>query len=219
MAAWRKSSGLHSNTWWARRQDIETIAIGPDDRMENRRADIAEAVARVNGGQGVIILTDMFGGTPSNLAISLLEIGKVEVVAGLNLPMLVKLARIRKDYAAGQGGRRPHRMPAANTSTSPARSWETRRCRRRCWPANVAITNQRGLHARASAKFVKCAESYDADITVSRDGMSVPATSIMGLMMLGAAMGTSIMVEARGREAETALEALAQLVESKFDEE
>ncbi len=77
---------------------IETIAIGPDDRMENRRTDIAGAVARVNSGAGVIILTDMFGGTPSNLAISLLEIGKVEVVAGLNLPMLVKLARIRKDY-------------------------------------------------------------------------------------------------------------------------
>ena len=77
---------------------IETVAIGPDDRMEVRRADIAEAVARVNTGTGVIILTDMFGGTPSNLAISLLEIGKVEVVAGMNLPMLVKLARIRKDY-------------------------------------------------------------------------------------------------------------------------
>ena len=77
---------------------IETIAIGPDDRMENRRSDIAAAVERVNAGQGVIILTDMFGGTPSNLAISLLEIGKVEVVAGMNLPMLVKLARIRKDY-------------------------------------------------------------------------------------------------------------------------
>jgi PTS system mannose-specific IIA component len=76
---------------------IETIAIGPDDRMELRRADIADAVRRVDSGTGVIILTDMFGGTPSNLAISLLEIGKVEVVAGLNLPMLVKLARIRKD--------------------------------------------------------------------------------------------------------------------------
>ncbi len=76
---------------------IETVAIGPDDRMENRRADIAGAVGRVDSGSGVIILTDMFGGTPSNLAISLLEIGRVEVVAGLNLPMLVKLARIRKD--------------------------------------------------------------------------------------------------------------------------
>jgi len=83
----------------------------------------------------------------------------------------------------------------------------------------LAITNQRGLHARASAKFVKCAESFDAEIMVSRDGMSVPATSIMGLMMLGAAMGTSISVEARGPQAEAALAALAQLVESKFDEE
>lgn len=83
----------------------------------------------------------------------------------------------------------------------------------------LAIINQRGLHARASAKFVKCAESFDADITVSRDGMSVPATSIMGLMMLGAAMGTSISVVASGPQAEEALAALAQLVESKFDEE
>jgi len=76
---------------------IETIAIGPDDKMEARRGDIAAAVARADTGSGVIVLTDMFGGTPSNLAISLLELGKVEVVAGLNLPMLVKLARIRKD--------------------------------------------------------------------------------------------------------------------------
>jgi phosphocarrier protein len=83
----------------------------------------------------------------------------------------------------------------------------------------LAIINQRGLHARASAKFVKCAESFNADITVSRDGMSVPATSIMGLMMLGAAMGTSILVEAHGPEAEEALKALSELVASKFDEE
>jgi PTS system mannose-specific IIA component len=75
---------------------IETIAIGADDKMELRRADIASAIKRVDGGAGVIILTDMFGGTPSNLAISLMEIGRVEVVAGLNLPMLVKLARVRK---------------------------------------------------------------------------------------------------------------------------
>jgi mannose PTS system EIIA component len=77
---------------------IEGICIGPEDRMDERRNDIAAAVARVETGEGVIILTDMFGGTPSNLAISLLQEGKVEVVAGLNLPMLVKLARIRVDF-------------------------------------------------------------------------------------------------------------------------
>jgi mannose PTS system EIIA component len=76
---------------------IEAICIGPDDRMDSRRNEIAAAVTRVETGTGVIILTDMFGGTPSNLAISLLQEGKVEVVAGLNLPMLVKLARIRID--------------------------------------------------------------------------------------------------------------------------
>jgi phosphocarrier protein len=83
----------------------------------------------------------------------------------------------------------------------------------------LAIINQRGLHARASAKFVKCAEGYDADITVSRDGQTVPATSIMGLMMLAAAMGTSITVEASGPQAEAAMSALEALVTSKFDEE
>ena len=76
---------------------IESICIGADDRMEIRRADISDAIKRVDSGTGVIILTDMFGGTPSNLAISLMELGHVEVIAGLNLPMLVKLARIRKD--------------------------------------------------------------------------------------------------------------------------
>jgi PTS system mannose-specific IIA component len=74
---------------------IETVSIAPDDNVENRRKDIVEAIARVNGGSGVIILTDMFGGTPSNLAISALENGHIEVLAGVNLPMLIKLARVR----------------------------------------------------------------------------------------------------------------------------
>jgi phosphocarrier protein HPr len=81
------------------------------------------------------------------------------------------------------------------------------------------IINQRGLHARASAKFVKCAEVFDAAITVSRDGQTVPATSIMGLMMLAAAIGTSIEVEASGPQAEAALNALEKLVSTKFDED
>ena len=81
------------------------------------------------------------------------------------------------------------------------------------------IVNERGLHARASAKFVKCAEAFDADIAVSRDGQTVPGTSIMGLMMLTAAQGTSITVTATGPQAEAALAALAALVASKFDED
>ena len=77
-------------------QDIEAICIGPDDDMESRRADIAKAVATVDSGSGVILLTDLFGGTPSNLAISLMEPGRVEVIAGINLPMLIRLEGARK---------------------------------------------------------------------------------------------------------------------------
>ena len=75
---------------------IVTVCIGPNDDMEQRRADIAGAIATVDTGAGVIILTDLFGGTPSNLAISLLDAGHVEVIAGINLPMLIRLASVRK---------------------------------------------------------------------------------------------------------------------------
>ena len=75
----------------------EAVSIGPDDDMEMRRKDIMDAVERVNDGSGVILLTDMFGGTPSNLAISVMDPGRVEVLAGVNLPMLIKLASVRGD--------------------------------------------------------------------------------------------------------------------------
>ena len=74
---------------------IETVSIGPDDDVEQRRQDILDAVAAVDSGSGVILLTDMFGGTPSNLSISVMETGRVEVIAGVNLPMLIKLASVR----------------------------------------------------------------------------------------------------------------------------
>ena len=75
---------------------IEGICIDADDDMEARRKDIADAITRVDRGSGVIILTDLFGGTPSNLAISLMKSGDIEVIAGVNLPMLIRLAGARK---------------------------------------------------------------------------------------------------------------------------
>ncbi len=74
---------------------LETVCIGPDDDMEGRRRDIMAAVDRADTGTGVIVLTDMFGGTPSNLAISVMKPGRVEVIAGMNLPMLIKLSSVR----------------------------------------------------------------------------------------------------------------------------
>ena len=77
---------------------IETISIGPDDDVENRREDILEAIANTNTGDGVVVVTDMFGGTPSNLSISVMDEAQVEVIAGVNLPLLVKLASVRMEY-------------------------------------------------------------------------------------------------------------------------
>jgi len=76
---------------------LETVSIGPEDDMDQRRIDIIEAVSRAEDGSGVIILTDMFGGTPSNLAISVMDNGRIEVIAGVNLPMLIKLASVRTE--------------------------------------------------------------------------------------------------------------------------
>jgi mannose PTS system EIIA component len=74
---------------------VRAISIGPEDDMEQRRADIVDAAKAVDSGEGVILLTDMFGGTPSNLAISAMDEARAEVIAGLNLPMLIKLASVR----------------------------------------------------------------------------------------------------------------------------
>src|SRR5260370_31715458 len=96
---------------------IEPITIGPDDNVEQRRRDIIEAVKKVDTGDGVVILTDMFGGTPSNLAISVMSRPKVEGRAGINLPMLLKLVKVREEcpleeaVGAGKQSRRQNLQP------------------------------------------------------------------------------------------------------------
>ena len=91
-------------------QRIAAVCIGPDDDMERRRREILDRVAEVDGGNGVVLLTDMFGGTPSNLAISILDRANVEVIAGVNLPLLIKLAQVRAD----------ERLPAAVAAAQEA---------------------------------------------------------------------------------------------------
>ena len=87
---------VHAMQHLVGRQDaVATVCIGPNDDMERRRKEIADAIRTVDSGEGVIILTDLFGGTPSNLAISLMQAGRVEVIAGINLPMLIRLAKAR----------------------------------------------------------------------------------------------------------------------------
>lgn len=83
-------------------EQVRAICIGPDDDMEQRRSDILRSVAEVDDGTGVVVFTDMFGGTPSNLAISIMDRGKVEVIAGANLPMLIKMATVRRQESLGK---------------------------------------------------------------------------------------------------------------------
>ena len=82
--------------------NVAAICIGPDDDMEQRREDILRSVAEVDDGDGVVVLTDMFGGTPSNLAISIMKEAKVEVIAGVNLPMLIKLSDMRESHSMAE---------------------------------------------------------------------------------------------------------------------
>ena len=80
---------------------VTAISIGPEDDMERRRVEILEAAKAMDSGSGVVVLTDMFGGTPSNLAISIMDQGSIEVIAGVNLPMLIKLASVRAELPVG----------------------------------------------------------------------------------------------------------------------
>jgi len=106
--------------------NIRAVCIGADDDMERRRKEILDGVAEVEDGDGVVLLTDMFGGTPSNLAISVMEKAKVEVVAGINLPMLIKLAGMRENQsladavaAAQEAGRKYINVASALLDEKP----------------------------------------------------------------------------------------------------
>ena len=206
-------------------EQIETVTIGPDDDVEQRRRDIIEAVKRADLGDGVVILTDMFGGTPSNLSISVMNRPNVEVLAGVNLPMLVKLA-VRADCPLDV-----RRRPGSGQEIHHRR--EPRACREMTSSAEdnaqpgasdaivrvLKIVNEKGLHARASAKFVQTVEKCDVRVTVSRGHERAGGDSIMGLMMLAAGIGAAITVSATGPEAKQCIDALDALVSGKFGEE
>ena len=196
---------------------VSAICIGPDDDMERRRRDILAACQKVNDGGGVILLTDMFGGTPSNLAISVMEQTKAEVIAGLNLPMLIKLASVRRREdlptcvaQAQEAGPQVYlgRLLRAVGREIAAMTAE----------ASVEITNERGLHARASAKFVKLAAHLRrrGDRHQGRRDRRRPLDH--GPDDAGR-RPRHIAIRAEGAEAQAAVDALAELVTNRFEED
>ncbi len=203
-----------------RQPNTAALGVGANDDMEEARAALRAIVDAVDTGRGVIIATDMFGGTPANLAISLLERDQVEVVAGVNLPMLVTLAEtgVRADLAeaarlAVEAGRK-----YLSLASRPPESLTTHNGASATAAANVTIVNARGLHARAAAKFIATAQEHEAAVFVERNGISVAADSIMEVLMLAAPKGAQIAITAEGPDAKSAVEALVTLVESGFGE-
>ena len=174
--------------------------------------------AHVDEGRGVIMLTDLFGGTPSNLAICLLEAGRVEVIAGVNLPMLIRLEGARKSMErARRGDRRAGsraeiylgrlRNAGGRFVTAVSRN------RRDHQPARAARAGQRQVrHLRRRLP-------ETVSVEVEKDGSRVNGTSIMGLMMLGAAKGDTITIHTSGDGADAALLKLVGLVKDSFGED
>ena len=215
---------------------IAAVCIGPEDDMEQRRQDILQLrSARSTAATATVLLTDMFGGTPSNLAISVMDRGKVEVIAGVNLPMLIKLASLRQNerleravLGAQEAGPQIHqcRLAAAGRRApmnSDARQEPSRSRGADAVPQRgerVKICNQRGLHARAAARFVKTAAQFEAEIWVRKNGTAVSGPFDHGADDAGRRVGRTV---SRSPPPDpmptTAVETLARLIECKFDED
>ena len=197
---------------------VSAISIGPEDDMERRRQEIVAAAQAVNSGDGVLLLTDMFeqdhAVQPGDLSHGRGAGGSDRRAESADADQAGQRARPRKPAdlrRPGSGGRPQIHLRGLLRAGGGGVSEAVRR--------TVEIVNARGLHARASAKFVKAAAQYDAEVTVSRDGQSVNAQSIMGLMMLGAGPGSVVEIAATGPDAAVAVEELVQLIADRFDEE
>ena len=202
------------------------VSIGWHEDVQDARDEIQSAMGRVKSGtSGVLIITDMFGGTPCNLAMTFLARDEVEVVTGVNLPMLIKAASLREGGDAGGGGTAAGdhgrsaiwvatdllegSSPPGTSATAPHRDDDDARwwCR-----------NRLGLHARAAAKFVHAATRYRSRILVRRDSRTMDGKSIMGVLLLAAARGTTIAHLGRWARRGGSGGGTGRLVESGFGE-
>lgn len=195
-------------------EQVEAVCIGPDDDMEARRADISAAAARVDTGRGVILLTDMFEEPlqPRHFPDGQTQCGSDRGHQSADADSAGKRAAPdgRRPRSGSRAGSRTKIYFGRLRDTGGGCVSEAR---------TVEIVNKRGLHARASAKFVTVASGFDATIEVEKEGNRVCGTSIMGLMMLGAGIGDTIVISATGIGAAEAIASLVDLVENKFGED
>lgn len=182
----------------------------------------------LDSGDGVLLLTDAYGSTPSNVAHKLsMARPNTAAVAGVNLPMLMRVfhsATLSLDalaQAAVEGGQQgvvrcPQQGSPTATATAAAATPTTEG---KTLERTVEIINKLGLHARASAKLVTLANKFTADVRLKKDGREVSAKSILNIIMLAAGIGSQVTLIAEGEDAEQAIEELAALVADKFGEE
>ncbi len=174
-------------------------------------------------GKGTVVLTDMFGGTPSNLSLAFLEKGRVEVVTGVNLPMLIRLASLREEeegdlrVVAAQAMREAKESVYLASDLLASQERKTRRAR--VAEKRVQIVNVLGLHARAAARFVRAATRFRSKVTITKDGNTTDGKSILGILFLAASTGTEIVIRASGEDENEAVDTLANLVAGGLGEE
>ncbi len=200
---------------------ITAVSIGWHDDVDAARDEVQRAITRVSQGAGVLLLTDMFGGTPTNIASMFLDDGNIEVVTGVNLPMVIKLASQTTKRATGRNGA-PRLRSGATGHLSRRRSAGT------VWESQSKIMIERtlmikarlGLHARAAAKLVRVASGYESQVQLRRvdSNASADAKSILSVLMLAASHGTALQARAEGVDEEAAITAIEQLFADGFGE-
>jgi mannose PTS system EIIA component len=209
------SCSRRSKTIAGEQANFEAVSLDWDEECDAAQAKIGAPIARMKGVDGVLILTDTYGGTPCNLAMTFYEPGRVEVVSGVNLPMVLRLAcngnRQNAELAElahwlETKGRQSICVAGDLAQRTGARTALGRRGPGReaggVIERRVEIVNRSGLHARAAAKLVQTAGSFDSRVWLVKDGEEVDAKSILGLLLLAAARVRMVTLRAEGADEE-----------------
>jgi len=209
--------------------NVDAVSQNASRGYQMLQVQVGEKIKQLDQGQGVLILVDVFGGTPAKVSLSFTDSANVIVITGVNLAMLLKvletdrdsipiteLARIAADSAHRSISVSGMEAEEHEYSASFARPIEPAK---REATATVTVLNKLGLHASNSAKLVKVAGQFKATINLTKDNMLVNTKSIMGVLMLGATQGTDIEVKAVGDDAQLAVDTIVKLFADKFDEE
>jgi len=209
---------------------IGVLSQRPGGSYQVLRQKVADEIERLDQGQGVLILVDIYGGTPSNVALSFLKERHIAITTGLNMAMLLKVLEANRStlsledlaHTAMDAGKRCVAVHQHSDSVPEQETLEKStvvRTGARNAVAEVTVLNALGLHASTSAKLVKLANKYKSEIFLVKENTEVNAKSIMGVLMLAASQGTKLEIRAEGDDAYSAVMELRKLFENKFDED